>query len=99
LATLDPFLDATTQVIRVGGRLRRADVTSHVKHPIVLPYRHHVTALLIRSLHETMGQVGRNHVLSQLREKYWMIQANSTVHSVLHTCVSCKRDVKLRITH
>jgi hypothetical protein len=38
-------------LLRVGGRINRADVLFHVKHPVILPRKGHITALVIRYYH------------------------------------------------
>jgi hypothetical protein len=38
-----------------------------------------------------LGHAGRNHVLSVLREKYWVIKANSAVRKVITKCIPCRR--------
>ena len=45
-------------LLRVGGRLQNAPVAYERKHPIILPYKHHVTDLIIRQYHETLGHMG-----------------------------------------
>ncbi|XP_013403245.1 uncharacterized protein LOC106168647 [Lingula anatina] len=72
LYKLDPFLE--DGVLRVGGRLARANIPEHTKHPIILPRKCHVTTLVIREAHATLGHAGRNHVLASLRNKYWVIK-------------------------
>ena len=89
LHSLDPFLHQG--LLRVGGRLRRARMIQTTKHPVVLPAKSHVTTLIIRSEHQVLGHAGRNHVLSSLRQKYWIIRANATVRSVIYSCVRCRR--------
>ncbi|XP_068224528.1 uncharacterized protein, partial [Palaemon carinicauda] len=88
---LDPFLDSEDGLLKVGGRLRRSDIPQSAKHPILLPKKHHVTTLLIRHEHELLAHSGRNHVLSNLRQKYWIINANATVRNVLFHCVTCRK--------
>ncbi|XP_018363954.1 PREDICTED: uncharacterized protein LOC108761740 [Trachymyrmex cornetzi] len=44
LIPLAPFLDEEG-LIRVGGRLRHAEIAQCKKHPIVMPAKHHVTTL------------------------------------------------------
>ncbi len=51
----------------------------------------HVATLIIRQIHEALGHAGRNHVLSALRETYWITNGNSAVRSVLNKCVVCRR--------
>ncbi len=88
---LDPFLDSKNGVLRVGGRLRCINAPDEMKHPLLMPYKHHVTTLIIRQIHECSGHVGRNHVLSELRLKYWVLHSNSAVRGVLSKCVTCRK--------
>lgn len=50
LSKLNPFLDEDG-LLRVGGRLKRADLSYPEKNPVILPGKHHVSALLIRHYH------------------------------------------------
>ncbi|XP_066955788.1 uncharacterized protein [Macrobrachium rosenbergii] len=88
---LDPFLDSEDGLLKVGGRIRKSDIPQSARHPILLPKKHHVTTLLIQHEHELLAHSGRNHVLSNLRQKYWIINANATVRSVLFHCVTCRK--------
>ena len=86
---LDPFVDKG--VLRVGGRLNNADIPHESKHPIILPRKSNVTTLIIRDAHERLGHAGRGHVLARLREKYWIVGANSAVRQLISSCVTCRR--------
>merc|ERR1712035_283207 len=59
-------------VLRVGGRLSKAALPLESKHPIILSKDLHISTLLLRNVHQEVGHSGRNHMLSKLREKYWM---------------------------
>ena len=89
LYKLAPYME--NGLLRVGGRLSRASMPDYTKHPIILPRSHHVTTLIIRQVHENLGHAGRNHVLSELRNKYWILRGNSAVRYVLSKCVHCRR--------
>lgn len=89
ITKLDPIL--LGNLIRVGGRLSMANIPEDSKHQIILPKNHHVTTLLIRHYHNLAGHSGRQHVLSLLRERYWIIKANSAVRRVLNDCISCRK--------
>ena len=78
-------------LLRVGGRLRNAPVTYERKHPIILPYKHRVTDLIVRQYHEALGHMGQECVLSSLRETFWIIKGRSAVRRVLRRCVDCQR--------
>ena len=44
------------------------------KHPIILPYKHHVTDLIIKQCHESLGHMGQECVLSSLQETIWIVK-------------------------
>ena len=78
-------------IIRVGGRLDAAPVSSNARHPYLLPSKGHVTELVIRHVHEHVGHSGREHVLAVLRCNYWVIKGNAAVRAVLSRCVHCRK--------
>ena len=86
---LDPFLHEG--MLRIRGRLSDSDMEFETKHPIILPRQHWVTQLIIRDVHEGLGHAGRSHVLSAMREKFWVIAGNAAVRSVITSCVTCRR--------
>ena len=90
LAKLDPFLQGG--IIRVGGRINHSSFPYSLKHPIILPNKAIITNLLIKNTHIQLGHAGRQHVLSTLREKFWVINPNSAVRRELLNCVECKRN-------
>ena len=87
---LHPFLD-DKGIFRVGGRLENALIKFEAKHPIVLPYRHHVTDLIISQHHQKTGHLGQEYVLSGLRQLYWIIKGRSAVRRVISSCFLCKK--------
>lgn len=91
LYRLDPFLDSSG-VLRVGGRLRRSDLPYHIKHPVILPRKSHVTTLIIRHHHEKISHQGRGMTLSELRASgYWIIGGSSSIGYHIANCVACQR--------
>ena len=86
---LDPVLDEG--LLRVGGRLNKSAMPDEAKRPMILPKDHHICILLLRHIHENFGHAGRNHILSTLRQQYWIVNANSTACKVLTKYVICKR--------
>ena len=67
----------------VGGRIQ--------SHQIILPRNHPVVTLIIRHFHVISCHSGREHVLSLLRQYYWVIKGRSAVRRVLADCMLCKR--------
>ena len=82
-------------LLRVRGRLHNADIPEESKHSIILPRKSHVTTLIIRNAHERRGHAGRGHVLTLLRQKYWIVRANSAVRQLIAACVVCRRNKAL----
>ena len=89
LANLSPVL--VDDVIRVGGRIHRAPITFEAAHPMILPKSHHVSELIVRYYHHVLGHAGREHVLSTIRQYFWILRGRSLVRQVLSSCVSCRR--------
>ncbi|KAL7841259.1 hypothetical protein SRHO_G00249500 [Serrasalmus rhombeus] len=89
LQKLDPVLK--DEVLRVGGRLQRSAMPEETKRPMILPKHHHVSTLILRDIHERLGHAGRNHMLSQLRKRFWVVNANSAARKVISQRVVCKR--------
>ena len=90
IAKLDPFLE--DGLIKVGGRLSRAGgIPRGRRHPIILPRSGTVVDFIIKQVHETVGHGGREHVLSTLREKYWVVKGSAAVRRVLGRCFDCRR--------
>ena len=90
LKKLNPMLDQDG-MIRVGGRLKHASLTYESKHQMILPYRHHITDLIIAHHHQESGHMGQEFVLSCLRQSYWIIKGRSAVQRVLSNCFACRR--------
>eukprot|EP00057_Strongylocentrotus_purpuratus_P026706 XP_011681180.1 PREDICTED: uncharacterized protein LOC100893948 [Strongylocentrotus purpuratus] len=89
LGKLNPIIK--DGLLRVGGRLGKAPIGEDEKHPLILPYDHHITALLIVHHHTKVGHSGAGLTWTSLREKYWVIRGGATVRRVIGKCFECKR--------
>ena len=78
-------------ILKVGGRLSHSGLKNESKHPAILPYKHHITDLIIEHHHISMGHMGQETVLSSLRRKYWIVKGRSAVRRVMRKCMSCQR--------
>ena len=81
-------------LLRVGGRLANAPVGYEKRHPVIIPYKHHVTGLIIKQCHESLGHMGQESVLSSLRETFWIVKGRSAVRRVIGRCMNCQRQRK-----
>jgi len=87
---LHPLLD-DVGILRVGGQLENALITYEAKHPIILPYHHHATDLIISQHHQKTGHLGQEYVLSSLHQSYWIIKGRSAVRRVFSSRFQCKK--------
>ncbi|XP_062556793.1 uncharacterized protein LOC134221620 [Armigeres subalbatus] len=90
LLQLDPFVDREG-MLRVGGRLKHAKISFEKKHQLILPQHHHVTKILIASLHNEHLHIGQQGLLAIVRQRYWPVRGRSVIRQVVKKCVRCFR--------
>ncbi|XP_062704207.1 uncharacterized protein LOC134286589 [Aedes albopictus] len=87
IGNLNPFLD--DGLLRVGGRIRHSKLAYEVKHQWIVPDKHPVTRRLIAAVHRENLHAGPSSVITALRERYWILNARSTVRKVTRSCITC----------
>ena len=87
---LDLFRDELG-IWRCGGRLDKADLPYFTKHPIVLPWSHYYTLLVVQRAHYRVLHGGVKETLTELRSKYWVTKGRMVVRQAVHSCVVCRR--------
>ena len=80
-------------ILCIGGRLKHAPISNEAKHQIILPKHHHVSMLIVRHYHEVFGHSGKEYVLSEIRQKFWITRARALIKRVIRNCVHCRRRV------
>ncbi|XP_022096554.1 uncharacterized protein LOC110982458 [Acanthaster planci] len=91
LRKLSPFIDEDG-IIRVGGRLRRADLDLGGRHPVLLPKSSHISILVIRHFYHEVQHQGRHLTLASVRAGgKWIIGAHDLVRSVINRCTVCRK--------
>ncbi|KAL0199428.1 hypothetical protein M9458_007968, partial [Cirrhinus mrigala] len=92
LLTLSPELDSDEGIIRVGGRLRRAEwLDPAFKHPIVLDPLHPATKLLIQDYDARLCHPGPERVFAEMRRTFWILRGREAIRRVQHRCQECRR--------
>ena len=86
---LSPLLE--DGVLRVGGRLSKAAMPEESKHPAIISKDLHISDLILRQIHQEVGHGGRNHMLSRLRQHYWIPAAGVAIRKIISRCVICRR--------
>ena len=90
LRMLDPVLDSDG-VMRVGGRIRKANLPPTLKNPVILPKSSHISSLIISHVHERTHHSGRGITLNELRScGYWIVSGNAMVRQFISKCVTCR---------
>ena len=93
---LDTFLK--DGIMRVGGRLSRSSLQYNAKHQILLPGESAFSKLVLHDLHKRTGHQGKNAVIAELRQNYWIPRATSIIKTITSKCVTCRRYHGLSIT-
>ncbi|XP_065222567.1 uncharacterized protein LOC135847089 [Planococcus citri] len=90
LKSLSPFLEH--ELLRVGGRISRADLPYERQHPVILPASHRLTLLLIRNCHHRFFHAGTQFIETQLRRHFWIVgPLLPRIQKCIRTCARCAR--------
>ena len=88
LNKLSPFMD-DQNLMRIKGRLRHADASYEMKHPMLLSPKHPTVRKLIedaRNYHE-----GMEYVRSFFQQNYWRIGLQNALRNVNFKYVKCRK--------
>lgn len=91
LLKLSPIIDSEG-LLRIGGRLGRADLPYEERHPLILPGKHHVTSLVVKNCHEEVKHQGRHFTHGMVRGRgLWVVGGKRLVNRVIHQCLNCRK--------
>ena len=84
---------AEPPVLVMGGRLQHNQhLKESIRQPMILPKHHRVTQLLIAQEDELFRHsAGLHHLLSNLRQRFWIVNGLAVVKAVLVNCIICKK--------
>ncbi|XP_061706724.1 uncharacterized protein LOC133517425 [Cydia pomonella] len=97
LLSLTPFLD-DKEVLRVGGRLKHADLEFLSKHPIILSKNNVLVPLLLNDAHKKTLHGGPQLMTTYLRGRYWLIDAGNTIKTYVRNCFPCAKQKAKTVT-
>ena len=66
-------------------------IPDDAKHPVILPRDSLVSEMILRSIHESVGHLGRNSILSEARQHFWIIGASKLIRTLIRKCTICRR--------
>lgn len=90
IISLAPWMD-TKRVLRVGGRIKNANISFTQKHPIILPYESQLSKLLIQNTHHITSHGNTQLVMAVIRQHYWIPRLRRLVRTCIAHCPVCIR--------
>ena len=77
---------------------RGVDSESYHELPILIPYQHKCSLLVMADAHEEAGHVGRDATLARCRQQYYMAQGAKLAKKIRNRCTKCRIRDKKKLT-
>ena len=90
LLTLRPMMDES-KILRVGGRLRQTEYPNHLQHPIIISSRDHLTVLLFRHYHLSLGHCGPSTLMTHAANLYHVVGGRTLARRICSSCIICRK--------
>ncbi|XP_055855990.1 uncharacterized protein LOC129919164 [Episyrphus balteatus] len=95
IKALSPFIEVDDfsgiRLLRVGGRLKHANIPEQSKHPLLLPKDCSFTKTLVRHLHLSNYHAGPKALVALTRQTFWIVNAREVARWVVRKCPHCAR--------
>ena len=78
-------------LLRVGGRIKHAEVPFETKHQIILSHKHPASKLILDNIHQRNMHAGVNHLVCLSRNTYWITHIKTLSKQVVRACQHCRR--------
>lgn len=78
-------------IIRVGGRLRHAELSYDQTHPVLLKGSSHISKLIMKEIHAKTHHPGAGRTLCESRRKYWITRGRDLAKNVVRNCTVCRK--------
>ncbi|KAL3967947.1 NLR family CARD domain-containing protein 3 [Sarotherodon galilaeus] len=91
LQKFSPYCD-DEGLLRIGGRLKHANIDCKEKHPLIIPGGSHVAKLIVEHHHQRVMHQGRVFTEGAVRTAgYWITGARRLIKQIIHNCITCNR--------
>ncbi|XP_048481754.1 uncharacterized protein LOC119693943 [Plutella xylostella] len=91
LIKLTSYLD-DDGLLRVEGRIDKVTgVSTSTTRPAILDGKHRVAQLLVEHEHRRALHGAHEHVVNELRQRYWVVKLRSAVRAAAARCLLCRR--------
>ena len=84
-------MDSDSLCLRVGGRLKHANLSHDEKYPYILSPKSSLAKLIVRYIHLKSLHGSNQLTLSLVREFLWIPNARNLVKTIISQCVRCVR--------
>ena len=98
LSKLNPFVDKSDGILRVGGRLVHSSLPRESKHPAILPKNSVLSRLFMRHSHCLSLHGGPTLTQSVLQQCVWITGSISLVKAKVRQCIRCQC-IRPRLAH
>lgn len=85
------FLDESTGIICLNGRIQNPELEFNFRNPMLLPYEGNLTRRIMEKAHRRTLHGGVQHMLQSTRQQFWIPKARQLAKEVVHACMVCKR--------
>ena len=76
-------------VLHLGGRLQRSLLPPENTHPVILPFKHHFSKLLIAYYHARVRNSRVLHTLAATCKYCWILHCHAAAKHVIGRCTVC----------
>lgn len=91
--SLCPFINQDDGLLRVSGRLKHATHLNYdQKHPVILPYNHIVSKLIVRHAHTSTMHGTEQQTFMLISQRFHIIRCKSLIKFVSNRCIKCFRN-------
>lgn len=89
LFKLSPYLDENG-LLRIYGRIDAAACTGDMKRPIILPRKHRITQLIVKSYHKRYHHQNHETTINEIRQRFYVPKLRQVLKDVRLNCQWCK---------
>lgn len=90
ISAMRPIMDEYG-ILRVGGRIDKANVPYTQRHPIIVPPRSRLAYLILNQAHQETKHGGPQAMMAFIRTNYWIPQLRQQARKFVSQCLQCTR--------
>ena len=90
LLCFTPFM-GTDGLLHVGGRLAKAPIPDHQKHPVILSSHDIFVELLLRHYHVVLSHCGPTLLIAHAGDNYHVIGVRKLAKKICKQCITCRK--------